>query len=281
MKKNLFFWCGLVLISMTGCCQKSGDAVRVISYNVRMDGNPEADGTNYWDYRKQASVNMVEREQPTVMGIQEGCPGQVAFLDANLPRYKRIGVGRDDGAAKGEMMAIYYDTTKVEVGRNGTFWLSETPDSVSRGWDGACKRTCTWGFFTVKRTGKQFCYFNTHLDHRGKQARAEGMKLIVAKIGEIVPEGMPVFLTADFNSDTANPIYDPLKAVMSDARETAPETDRGGTYNGWGRKDGEAVVIDHIFYRHAGADRFAVLRGDYGAPYISDHYPVVLDAVLN
>lgn len=281
MKKNLFFWCGLVLISMTGCCQKSGDAVRVISYNVRMDGNPEADGTNYWDYRKQASVNMVEREQPTVMGIQEGCPGQVAFLDANLPHYKRIGVGRDDGAAKGEMMAIYYDTTKVEVGRNGTFWLSETPDSVSRGWDGACKRTCTWGFFTVKRTGKQFCYFNTHLDHRGKQARAEGMKLIVAKIGEIVPEGMPVFLTADFNSDTANPIYDPLKAVMSDARETAPETDRGGTYNGWGRKDGEAVVIDHIFYRHAGADRFAVLRGDYGAPYISDHYPVVLDAVLN
>ena len=281
MKKNIFLLTSsLALLLLAGCtCQNSGDRIRVISYNVRMSGQPKVDLDNFWDNRKQASVNMVEKEQPTVMGIQEGCPDQIAFLDANLPHYKRIGVGRDDGKAEGEMMAIYYDTNRVEVGENGTFWLSETPDEVSYGWDGACRRTCTWGFFTVKASGKKFCFFNTHLDHKGKQARAEGLKLIVAKISELVPAGMPVFLSADFNSETSNPIFDPLKAVMKDARQTARETDRCGTFNGF-KDEGQVVVIDHIFYDHAQADRFAVLRGDYGAPYISDHYPIVLDARL-
>ena len=284
MKKNLFLLiCSLTLLPLAGCARQNsgkGNRIRVISYNVRMSGQPKVDLDNFWDNRKQASVDMVEKEQPTVMGIQEGCPDQIAFLDANLPHYKRIGVGRDDGKAGGEMMAIYYDTNKVEVGENSTFWLSETPGEVSRGWDGACRRTCTWGIFTVKATGKKFCFFNTHLDHKGKQARAEGLKLIVAKMAELVPAGMPVFLSADFNSETGNPIFDPLKAVMKDARETARKTDRGTTFNGFGKREGRVVVIDHIFYDNARADRFAVLRGDYGAPYISDHYPIVLDARL-
>ena len=188
-------------------------------------------------------------------------------------------VGREDGKAEGEMMAIYYRADRVELLDSGTFWLSETPDEVSKGWDGACKRTCTWALMRMKDSGREFAYFNTHLDHVGPTARAEALKLIVKRIAELVPAGMPLFLTADFNSTTDEPIFEPLKAAMRDARAEAPQSDPRGTFNDWGRESD--VVIDHIFFRDADARSFTVLCDkNYGAPYISDHYPVALVAEI-
>ena len=146
------------------------------------------------------------------------------------------------------------------------------------GWDAACKRSCTWTKLRMNDTGKEFAYINTHLDHVGKVAQREGLALICKRFAEIVPVGMPAFLTADFNAVTSDPIFEPLNAEMLDAREVAPETDRRGTFNGWGKADS---VIDHIFFRGAEAHTFKVLRDkDYGAPYISDHYPVVMTATF-
>ena len=174
-------------------------------------------------------------------------------------------------------MAIFYNTNEVKLLDHGTFWLSATPDIPSKGWDGACFRTCTWALFECKATGKHFAHFNTHLDHVGKTAQREGLALMMKRASEIVPDGMPVFVTADFNCETEDPIFEPIKAVMKDARQTAPETDRRGTFNGW--EPNATAVIDHIFYRGAEAKSFRVLCDkNYGAPYISDHYPVVLEA---
>lgn len=281
MKKLLLFSiCAAVAYAATGCAKQGGDdTIKVVSYNIRMSGSPAADGDNYWTNRKQASINMVNDERPDVMGIQEGCPDQIAFLDEHLPQYEHIGVGRENGKAEGEMMAIYYRADRVELLDSGTFWLSETPDEVSKGWDGACKRTCTWALMRMKDSGKEFAYFNTHLDHVGPTARAEALKLIVKRIAELVPAGMPLFLTADFNSTTDEPIFEPLKAAMRDARAEAPQSDPRGTFNDWGRESD--VVIDHIFFRDADARSFTVLCDkNYGAPYISDHYPVALVAEI-
>ena len=94
---------------------------------------------------------------------------------------------------------------------------------------------------------------------------------------------MPAFLTADFNALTTDPIFEPLNAEMFDAREMAPETDRRATFNGWkeGDENNPNRVIDHIFFRGAEAHTFKVLRDkNYGAPFISDHYPVVMTATF-
>ena len=251
MKKLLLFSaCVAMLCAAIGCAEKGkNDTIKVVSYNIRMSGSPAADGDNFWANRKQASINMVNDERPDVMGIQEGCPDQIAFLDEHLPQYEHIGVGREDGKAEGEMMAIYYRADRVELLDSGTFWLSETPDEVSKGWDGACKRTCTWALMRMKDSGKEFAYFNTHLDHVGPTARAD------------------------------EPIFEPLKAAMRDARAEAPQSDPRGTFNDWGRESD--VVIDHIFFRDADARSFTVLCDkNYGAPYISDHYPVALVAEI-
>ena len=273
MKKILTIL-AVALFAAMGCTSSPKECeVRVISYNVRYLN--QKDGDNNWEFRKHASINMVNDERPTVFGLQEAVKAQVEFLDENLPDYDYYGVGRDDGAEKGEFMAIFYNTNEVKLLDHGTFWLSATPDIPSKGWDGACFRTCTWALFECKATGKHFAHFNTHLDHRGKEAQREGLKTIAAKIQELVDADVPVFLSGDFNTRTDQPIYEPLKAIMTDSRELAAETDHRGTYTGFRVRE-NPVVVDHIFVRGAEVDKFQVLCDkNYGAPYISDHWPVL------
>lgn len=280
MKKLIYLLAAsLVMLAMFSCQGEKTNTIKVISYNVRCSGG---DGENHWDKRKHASINMIHDEKPTIFGLQEANPDQMQYLVENLPEYGYIGVGREDGVAGGEHMSIFYLKDEVELLDGGTFWLSETPEQPSKGWDAACKRSCTWTKLKMKSTGKEFVYMNTHLDHVGVEARKQGLALIVERANEIVPEGT-VFLTADFNALTTNPIFDDLKAVMKDAREEAPVTDRRGTFNGWNAENtsNPNCVIDHIFYRAAKAHSFRVLCDkNYGAPYISDHYPVVMEATF-
>ena len=281
MKKILLFaLTAVVALSVTSCAEKKND-IKVISYNVRV--NNEGDGENKWDLRKHASIAMIRDEKPTIFGLQEAKPEQMQYLVENLPEYGYIGVGREDGVSSGEHMTIFYLKDQVELLDGGTFWLSETPEEPSMGWDAACKRSCTWTKLRMKDTGKEFAYINTHLDHVGKVAQREGLALICKRFAEIVPVGMPAFLTADFNALTTDPIFEPLNAEMFDAREKAPETDRRATFNGWkeGDENNPNRVIDHIFFRGAEAHTFKVLRDkNYGAPFISDHYPVVMTATF-
>ena len=67
---------------------------KIISYNIRL--GVADDGANSWEHRREATLRMLEREAPTVFGIQEGYLFQVKYIEENLPQYGRVGVGRDD-----------------------------------------------------------------------------------------------------------------------------------------------------------------------------------------
>ena len=280
MKKFLTtLLCAAAFLGVVSCNRTS--EIKVMSYNIRLSsGTEKADSIYHWQHRKQASLNLMHEENPTVFGLQEACPDQMDYMVENLPEYGYIGVGRDDGKRKGEFMSIFYKKDEVELIDGGTFWLSETPDEVSKGWDAACFRTCTWAILKKKDTGKKFVYMNTHLDHKGKVAREESIKLIVERAEKLTGGKLPVFITADFNSPTSNAIFKPMQEAMLDARVEAPVTDDRGTLNCWGTTP-PGVVIDHVFFRGAEAQKFEVLRDkDYGAPYVSDHYPVMLTAIM-
>ena len=169
-------------------------------------------------------------------------------------------------------MGIFYKTSDVELVKWGTFWLSQTPDTPSKGWDAKYYRTATWAVFKHKPSGVTFMYVNTHLDNAGKLARQNGLLLIRDKIIEYNTGNWPVILTADFNSTTDDPIFDSVKGLMTDARTDCPVTDKYGSYNGWGQSNS---VIDHIFYRGFKGIAFHTIRDVYdGVQYMSDHYPV-------
>ena len=279
--KKLFYTLAIAAFALMSIACNRTSEIKVMSYNIRLSsGTIKADSIYHWEHRKQASLNLMHEENPTVFGLQEACPDQMDYMVENLPEYGYIGVGRDDGKRKGEFMSIFYKKEEVELIDGGTFWLSETPDQVSKGWDAACFRTCTWAILKKKDTGKKFVYMNTHLDHMGKVAREESIKLIVERAEKLTGGKLPVFITADFNSPTSNAIFKPMQEAMLDARVEAPVTDDRGTLNCWGTTP-PGVVIDHVFYRGAEAQKFEVLRDkDYGAPYVSDHYPVMLTAIM-
>ncbi|MBQ3251159.1 MAG: endonuclease/exonuclease/phosphatase family protein [Bacteroidales bacterium] len=248
--------------------------LKVMSYNIRQ--GIAKDGTNSWMYRCPATLEMLEDQQPDVFGVQEALGDQIKFLEEFTKDYDCVGVGRDDGKKKGEYMSIFWNKKTVKMLKWGTFWLSETPDKPSKGWDAACYRTATWALMKDKRTGKKFYFVNTHLDHVGVEARKNGLDLIVDRIAEINPEGYPMVLTGDFNIKPTAPELKGLDAKMKSTRKVALKTDNHNTFNGWGKAKADDV-IDYIYISgFSSCPEYQTVTKKYAQrTYVSDHYPIV------
>lgn len=276
MKRTLriLFVAALILSS----CSKAELDLKIISFNIRYNSWNNIDDANGWPFRKEAVVNMILQEHPDAIGLQEALVDQLLYLDSSLPTYRRVGVGRDDGNEGGEFMAIYYDTTRLEnVGYN-TYWLSETPEVPSLGWDAACRRTVTTLKLRDRHSGKEFVYLNTHLDHVGMVARAESAKFIASTIKDF-PTDLPVILGGDMNSTIDDTIFNTFYANgLQSAKELSGSESNDITYNAFGK--GEGSAIDHFFVRNAKVSTYNTLTADYGAPYISDHYPIAITILL-
>lgn len=277
MKRIAILFTAVLLLS--GCSQKVDD-LKIISFNIRYNSWNNIDGDNGWPYRKGAVVRMVEQERPAAMGLQEALIDQLQYLDSCLPQYRRIGVGRDDGKEAGEFMAIYYDTLRLELLSDTTRWLSETPEVPSKYEGAGCYRTVTVARFRDRQSGKEFAYLNTHLDHVSDDARVRGAQVIAQTVAtELNKErtgGIPVIVGGDMNTEGDSSEYSPFaffrRVGLQDARTLTDSTSCAITYNAYGQAEGS--VIDHFFVRDAQVLRFSTLDGDYGVPYISDHYPI-------
>ncbi|MCK0190153.1 endonuclease/exonuclease/phosphatase family protein [Arenibacter sp. F20364] len=248
-----------------------------ISFNIRYDNT--SDTINNWNKRKASLAKLIQHYDTDIVGIQEGLHHQVDYLNTALTGYAYIGVGRDDGQQKGEYSAIFYNTDKFKVLKTNTFWLSETPEKVSVGWDASMERICTYALFENTATKKQFWVFNTHFDHRGMQARINSAELIYKKMNEINTSNLPLVLMGDLNltPDTA-PIQF-LKTNLTDAMEISKKPFYGpiGTFNGF---DPDRIMenrIDYIFVHNI--DVLSYTHIDDRMPnnmHISDHLPVLM-----
>lgn len=247
--------------------------LKVMSYNIRM--GTAKDGTNSWEYRYPATAMMIQDQKPDVFGVQEAFDFQIHFIEDNFTDYDCVGVGRDNGKSEGEHMSIFWNKKTVKMIKWGTFWLSETPEKPSKGWDAACKRTATWALMKDKNTGKMFYFVNTHLDHRGSEARRQGLNLIVSRIDEINQKGYPMVLTGDFNMKPDDAALTGLEQRMQSARKIAPKTDNHATLNLWGKGKAD-MVIDYIYVSGFSAcPEYHTITEKYGAwKYVSDHYPI-------
>lgn len=280
----------ILVLTLLLCISVGATArIRVMSYNIRL-GVAE-DGPNHWNLRKGATIAMIEDLKPDVFGMQEAYDFQLDYIAQNCQDYKIVGVGRDDGKHKGEHMAVAYNSRTLELLDWGTYWLSETPDVPSLGWDAACRRTATWTLLKEKKSGKKFFFVNTHLDHVGVIARKEGLALLYRRISEMNPDGVPMVLTGDFNVLPDNEGLTDINSIMKSARFNAKKADKEGSFNGFGKYGAstaapvlgkvikECLPIDYIYYTGYGkCKRFEVVDRTYlNIPYISDHYPIFAD----
>ena len=253
------------------------DEIKIMSFNVRTKTS-ETDSANNWDNRKAACVDLIKDQRPSVIGFQEAqYTLQWSYLKEQLASlYDGYGVNRDTGdeSGKGEVMGILYDKNTVEKIDGGTFWLSETPNTPSKGFGANYSRNATWGLFKHIPSGKTFYYINTHLDHQVANAQIEGMKLISQHFEEY-RESYPLFLTGDLNITSTNVALDVIESYMNNARDVAPSSysDFKNTYNGW--KVGGKGIIDHIYCsNNLRVVEYHTIDDDYGVPFVSDHYPV-------
>lgn len=262
---------GLIVLFITVCA--SAETITVMSYNIRSSVKNEQDGTNGWVYRKEAAVRMLLSERPDVVGMQEEMPDQEAYFREHLASiYDGVSISRDPANREDEACAVFYNKTKYDLIRTNTFWLSETPDVPSRGWDGKYKRIVTYIHIKSKKSGQQYLIFNTHLDHKGVVAREKSLQLIADSAIAISGDTVPMFVMGDLNVTPDAPELMPMWAAMKLAQNEAPVSDRGYTFHGY--RDSNGKMIDYIYFRNASAMEFRILRNGYGVPYLSDHYPI-------
>ncbi|RIV68300.1 endonuclease/exonuclease/phosphatase family protein [Flagellimonas aequoris] len=271
MKKLLFTL--LLFVVMVGA---NGQTIDVITYNIRYD-NPN-DNPNNWDNRKAFLISQLQFYAPDVFGTQEGLVHQLKDIDQGLEDYTYVGIGRDHGDDRGEFSALFYNTKKLKVLKQSTFWLSETPDVPSKGWDAALPRICTYGLFENKADGSKFMVFNTHFDHVGVTARAESSKLILKKMKELNPDGLPVILTGDFNLESDSSGVQVILGEMTDTHVAVGKNAFGpnGTFNGFEFNKPVERRIDYIFVSPNNVEvlKSAILSDSKDCRYPSDHLPV-------
>ena len=165
----------VLLITISFSETISAQNLKLMTYNIRLD--VASDGENGWPNRKEYWASQLSFHEPDIFGIQEALPNQVLDIAGLLPKYNYVGIGRD-GIGKGESSNIFYKKDRFKVLEENTFWLSETPNKISKGWDAALNRVCTYALLKDNKSKQTFWVFNTHLDHIGEVARTNSIQLI-------------------------------------------------------------------------------------------------------
>ena len=245
----------------------------VLSYNIRY--NSQSDGEDLWDLRKSELVDQIQQHSPHSFGVQEATAVQMQYILEALPEYAYVSVGRDDGADKGEYSAIFYLKEKFEVLESKTFWLSDTPTVVSKAWDAALPRICTYAKLKAHSSGREYWHFNTHFDHIGKIARNESAKLIVNQINQMTKKGSAVVITGDFNAQPEEAPIVTIKKHFKDPLEALALEGPKGTFNAFVIGAALDRRIDYIFYRGFTPLKYTHLdEKRANGRWLSDHLPI-------
>lgn len=260
----------LLALLLLAAVKAEAQELTVASYNIRYANDEDARRGDGWARRSPWLCSLVQFMDFDLFGAQEVLHDQLGDLLRLLPEYSYIGVGRVDGAVEGEYAPIFYRTDRFRLLDSGTFWLSETPEKPSVGWDAALERICTWGHFVDKRTDRRFWFFNLHMDHVGVQARHNGGELVMQRIRTMCSPHEAVVLTGDFNVDQTSDVYRVFTALgmLRDAYEIAAKRYApNGTFNDFSTTNKTDSRIDHVFVSGpVEVLRYGVLTETYRAP---------------
>ncbi len=246
--------------------------MKIMSFNIRCANV----GDDSWEDRIGIVCQTILESNADSVGIQEATPGWMAALKENIGhKYAYVGVGRDDGANEGEYSPVFYLKDKYEVISCDNFWLSETPDKPSFGWDAACRRICSWVQLKNKETGEDYVHINTHFDHKGEEARRNSVEMIIEHAKTFTD--IPVVFTADMNVVEGTENYNQFvnSNYFDDAKKLAPDTMNYCTYHDTKPEEHEKDVIDYVMInKDFKALKYVVMTEGIDGRFVSDHYPI-------
>ena len=256
-----------------------GDLLHAMSFNIRYDDGATQPGEpDHWPERAPLTTELLRREQPTILGVQEVLFHQLSAVEAGLGQgYKMVGFGRD-GGADGEYSGIFYDARRLTLKWWDQFWLSDTPDLIgSATWGNTVTRIVTWAELHDNVTGRDFLHINSHLDHESENAQVRSAQVVRDQVAEA---GLPVVFTADCNAAAESSAPYEVLVTQGGLQDTWLAADRRltphvDTFPDYGTPNPNGVRIDWILAT-PGIEVFAAAINTWtrGGRFPSDHTPV-------
>jgi endonuclease/exonuclease/phosphatase family metal-dependent hydrolase len=270
----------LLVDGLAGAQPVPRDALQVMSFNIRY--GTAKDGDNHWSARREMLFDVIRERDADLVGLQEALASQIDEIQAAVPGYAVVGVGRDDAGRAGEFSAILFKTGRFRVADAGTFWFSDTPEvPASKTWGNNITRICTWARL-IDRDGRGFYHFNLHLDHESQPSRERSTALLRQRIDARAFPTDPVVVTGDFNVGERNPALTTLVSKGDSAspfvdtyRVLHPDETVVGTFTGFKMGNTAGEKIDYVLVQ-PGAEVMSaeIIRASRDDRYPSDHFPV-------
>lgn len=288
MRKSYIYITLLLAILFVGCSsskdaakqskQTSNVEFKAASYNVRYAAKADEESGNGWDIRKGPVADLIKKYDFDIVGTQEANAKQWDDMKVLLPDYGSEGHPYGGSSGTNHNSIIFYKKQMFDVLDKGVFWLSQTPDEPSLGWDATDRRICYWIKFKEKKSGKEFFFFNAHFYWKFKIAKEQSGPLMVRKIKEIAGDS-PVICTGDLNSGATSPQMKAMREFFSDAYDVTQTAKKGpletnlGGGNFIGPPSGR---IDYIYVsNHFKVLDYVTMDDTYNSGhYPSDHLPI-------
>lgn len=258
---------------------------RLMSFNVCL-----TEESDLWEQRKTHVASVIRFHRVDLAGLQEPSVLQAHQLMALLPDYGWYGVcwGTGENKGKGSLDPILYRKSRYELIDASYFFLSQSPDTCSMGWDARYPRGTTWVRLRDKQTGQHFYFFNTHFDYHGTDSREKSAALLIEKIKEIVGD-FPFIVTGDFNifpGMRGEITYNILTKdkLLQDAQKMAKYPHHGptGSWSGFKEAGQPGIKPDYIFVSDSSVVlSHGILSDCFDGDFPSDHLPIVSDIYFN
>ena len=252
-------------------------SITMMSCNVRC-WSPTDLGKKSWFYRAELLLSDIAEQAPSIIGFQEVTPMHYSYLVDVLVGYDSV-IDYRDTSPLSEGCPIFYNTSLYTLKDKGSFWLSETPEVMSKDWGAAHYRICSYVILTDKATNRDFVVFNTHLDHVSDEARIKGIAVVLDKIAQF--GGLPSVIMGDFNALEGSKTYQSATEHFLDAQYAAEKTTQSHTYQNWGNPE-KYKRLDYFMISQTGfaVHVYDVVQPVHDGVYASDHCPILLKVTL-
>ena len=250
------------------------------SFNIRYENYFEISLNNSWAARKATVMNTIFKYLPDVIGFQELRLNQKLFVEKNLPLYQYIGRPRSPDYTD-ESNGILFNKQKFLLMDSGTFWLTETPNQVSKYESVYHYRICTWIKVFSYKFKDIIYFFNTHLEDGHLFITFLQEVNLLKRIKEITKNEGNVFVFGDFNGND-NSVW--IQDVFKEGYKSFSDyfQDFRNTYHNFsGIYNNPKWKVDHLFYQNFGNSNkhfvplfYDVLTQKEDGKFPSDHFPL-------
>lgn len=245
--------------------------LNVISFNIRhcndKDGNSVAE-------RAPRLYEIISRYSPDVIGFQELRPHWEPYLQRYFSKDYDMFCKYRSVTDEPEAAPILWRKDKFECINNGYFWLSDTPETESRGWDEVynCYRMCEYVILRERESGKEFTFMNTHYGF-GDNGQIKSSDLIYDYSKKI--SDLPTFITGDFNMTPESLGYAQMVKHFTDVN-AATVNDTRDTFHNYQPEISTNQHIDFCFVNSKVKPiSQKIIDDSVNGKYPSDHFGII------